>query len=492
MRRPNAITLYVSLVVILGGVALRLEDWSTVLKMSLADYTGWLVLLTLGIISESLAVPIAIERTRKSTSSIVFIPQLATLLLFGPAATVLFMLVVGVTGEFLFRRKPPKRALFNSAQYVLSTFLAGKAFTLLGGQPLLLRSPNVRAFEAQLLGFVGFCVTFVIINNFAVSSAIVLSEKSSFRSVWSKVIGRSGTNLFYDLLISPIAFGVAGLYLLIPMFGPLLALLPLLFIRSSYLTIQQLQQLNRDLLKALVKAIETRDPYTSGHSMRVQALACRIADALKLPRKIRDEVEQASLLHDIGKIEVPYAEVLRKPSNLTDAERKTMESHVAKGVELLEQLSSMPRGVIDAVGAHHERVDGKGYPQGLEGEQIPLAARIIKICDAIDAMLSDRPYRRALSVDQAREELLRFAGSQFDPQIVDVVIREKLLESHYQDCLRQKGDQGQIGDTNTIYMSLGISNVPEDNSSSEDNQTENNTTNEQDQKRVLSRIAFER
>lgn len=434
MRMPGLISWYVGLIVALGGAALCLEDWSPVLAMSSGDFVGWLLLLTLGLISESLAVPIQIERSNKSTSSIVFIPQLATLLLFGRAATVLFMLCVGVVGEFLFRRKPLQRALFNSAQYVLSTFLAGQFFSILGGEPLLVDGPRtLGGLEGQLLGFAGFALVFVIVNNLTVSLAIVLAERTRLRAVWSKVVGRSGTNVFYDLLISPIAFGVAGLYLLIPIFGPLLAILPLLFIRSSYVTIQQLQQANRDLLRALVKAIETRDPYTSGHSVRVQALAAKIAGILKLSPRERAEVEQAALLHDIGKIEASYSRILTNPSSLSEDERRMMESHVARGVELLEQLSSVPQNVIEAVRSHHERIDGRGYPQGLKGDRIPLAARIIKICDAIDAMLSDRPYRKALGPNQVRQELIRFSGTQFDPRIVEEVLRGRLIEEHFQD-----------------------------------------------------------
>jgi putative nucleotidyltransferase with HDIG domain len=216
--------------------------------------------------------------------------------------------------------------------------------------------------------------------------------------------------------------------------------LPLLFIRHAYLTILQLQQANRDLLKALVKAIETRDPYTSGHSLRVASLATRIADAIGLSPKRLGDVETAALLHDIGKIEAVYTEILGKPDHLTEEEREIIESHVTKGVELLEQLSSFPKEVVAGVRGHHERVDGKGYPDGLMDDQIPIGARIIKVCDAVDAMLSDRPYRKALDLPAVREQLEIYSGTQFDSEIVNAVLAGSIIEKHAAELAFMRGE----------------------------------------------------
>jgi putative nucleotidyltransferase with HDIG domain len=228
--------------------------------------------------------------------------------------------------------------------------------------------------------------------------------------------------------------------------GLLVVILPLLFIRHAYLTIQDLQRANRDLLKALVKAMETRDPYTSGHSLRVASLAVRIAESMGFAPAKQKDVETAALLHDIGKIEAVYTEILGKPSSLTEQERVIIESHVTKGVELLEQLSSFSRDVIAAVKGHHERVDGKGYPEGLKGREIPPAASIIKVCDAIDAMLSDRPYRKALSLAQVREQLVMYTGTQFDVEVVRAAIEDNVLEAHQAEISLQRREQNQNRD----------------------------------------------
>ncbi len=433
--RPGKIQIYVGSIAALALVASATQDWAGIGALGTDDFAGFLVLLFLGLVAESLTLPITIGRTSGSTSSIGFLPLLASLLLFGPAPTVLFMAITGMVGEFVIRKKPVIKAVFNSSQYVLSTALAGQVYSGLGGMGLALQEGAFTpGLFGQLVAFGGFGLVFVVLNNAAVSIAVAISEETPFRKVWFKAIGRTGTNLLYDIAISPIAIAVAFLYVELQWVGLLLVLLPLLFIRQAYLTIVQLQRANRDLLTALVKAIETRDPYTSGHSLRVASLAVRIAEAMGLSPSRVQNVEMAALLHDIGKIEAVYSEILRKPSDLTEEERKVIESHVTKGVELLEQLSSFSKDVIAGVQCHHERVDGKGYPLGLKGRQIPVGGRIIKVCDAIDAMLSDRPYRKALSLAQVKEQLVIYSGTQFDLEVVRAAIEGDLLESHQKEA----------------------------------------------------------
>ena len=271
---------------------------------------------------------------------------------------------------------------------------------------------------------------FLLVNHGSVSTAIAVSQRMSFKKAWGLLVGKSGTNLLADLLVSPISLVIAFLYVDYGIPGFLIVLLPLLFIRRAYLTTFQLQQANTNLLKALVKAIEVRDPYTSGHSQRVADLSRRIAEGLGLSEHRVSQIETAALLHDIGKIDKIYMEILKKRGPLRTAERKIIESHVARGVELLDSFSSFPDVVIRAVRHHHERVDGRGYPDGVSGEAISIGGRIIKVSDAIDAMLSDRSYRNALPLPVVKEQLLEFAGIQFDQSIVAVVLRSPVLEEH--------------------------------------------------------------
>lgn len=173
-------------------------------------------------------------------------------------------------------------------------------------------------------------------------------------------------------------------------------------------------------VKALAKAIEVKDPYTHGHSERVTEYALMIAESLQLDERDKQKLKYAATLHDIGKIGIA-GRVLNKPGSLTQEEYTHVKTHPLLGDSIIEPVEFLqgPRPIILH---HHERFDGKGYPQGLKGRDIPLCARILSVADAFEAMRSDRPYRKALPVQVAMHELLRNAGTQFDPEMVKLFI----------------------------------------------------------------------
>lgn len=173
---------------------------------------------------------------------------------------------------------------------------------------------------------------------------------------------------------------------------------------------------------ALVAALEARDHYTAEHSRRVVHLAVAVARRLGLDEATVQEVEQVAVLHDIGKVAVPDS-VLQKPGPLTESEWELMRQHPGVGERIVASLQTLSH-LAAPIRAEHERYDGGGYPDGLAGERIPIASRITLACDAFHAMTSTRPYRRAMSEEQAREELRANAGTQFDPDVVDALITE--------------------------------------------------------------------
>lgn len=429
--RPG-LKVYLAFVYGVAFAALFTLDWVELYQFTGEDVLGFAVLLTLGLIAETGPLEFVVGRT-VSTTSIVLLPLLSCVLLFGPTSAVLFILLTGLVSQILMRKKPLIKATFNVAQFIVSASVAGAIFTAIGGHPLALGNEAASSsFELQLGPFIAFGATFLTINHATVTGAFVLSEGLSVDHVWKRLAGRSGTNLVYDILISPVAIAVAFLYVQIGVLGFLLSILPLLFVRHSYLTNLRLQAANRDLLQALVKAIDTRDPYTSGHSMRVSWLATEIARQAGVSGKELTDVRRAALLHDIGKIELVYKDILLKEHSLTEEEQQIIQSHATRGAELLRSLSSFGEDIIEVVRHHHERWDGQGYPEGLSGDNIPLGARVIMVCDAIDAMLSDRPYRDALSTATVREELYKHSEKQFDPVLVSIVLSGDLLQRHHE------------------------------------------------------------
>ncbi len=204
--------------------------------------------------------------------------------------------------------------------------------------------------------------------------------------------------------------------------GFFLVLAPILVIRHIYGLYRKLQSSGRELLDLMVKAIEARDPYTSGHSVRVATLAKTIAQESKMSAEEVEEVFTAAILHDVGKIHEEFAPLLRKDSKLTPEETALLQTHSVKSADLVGIISSFRGTIQNAVRNHHERWDGGGYPDGLAGDVIPLGARIIMISDTTDAMTTDRPYRGRLPLEAVIGELQKYRGTQFDPKLVDLVV----------------------------------------------------------------------
>jgi response regulator RpfG family c-di-GMP phosphodiesterase len=182
---------------------------------------------------------------------------------------------------------------------------------------------------------------------------------------------------------------------------------------------QQTQRLRQSFLSAIdsmVRTMEARDPYTADHSLRVRRYSLRLAAALGLDRRLHKQLSLAAKLHDVGKIGVPEA-ILLKPGPLTAAEYEAVQQHPVIGERVLGPIIRSP-SVLAAIRSHHERLDGKGYPDGLRGEQIPVPARIIAIADTFDALTSSRAYRAALPAGSALEVLRAGSGTQFEPRFV--------------------------------------------------------------------------
>lgn len=176
------------------------------------------------------------------------------------------------------------------------------------------------------------------------------------------------------------------------------------------------RSISEQAARTILKALDCKDSYTFGHSMRVAYFSLVIGAEAELNDEEMHELELSAIFHDIGKIGTPDA-VLNKPSRLTEEEFTIMKQHPEKSSEILKEFPGFEKIASNAL-YHHERYDGKGYPLGLKGDDIPLLSRIILIADTFDAMTSTRPYRKGLTYEVAFDELVQFSGSQFDPRLV--------------------------------------------------------------------------
>lgn len=191
-----------------------------------------------------------------------------------------------------------------------------------------------------------------------------------------------------------------------------------LWLEEQRTHIRRLNEAYSDMLEALLTALETRESEIEGHCERVTAITMVIAEAMGLPHQQYPDLERGALLHDIGKIGIPD-DILFKPGPFTAAEWEIMRQHPVIGYQMCIKVRSLQNAAREVVLCHHERWDGRGYPQGLCGEDIPLGARIFAVADTIDAMTSNRPYRSALSMEEVFAELEQCAGTQFDPKVVE-------------------------------------------------------------------------
>jgi HD domain-containing protein/MASE9 protein len=397
---------YVAAIVIGAAAALLLELWQYEWHASQVLLNGVIAVLAVGLSAELTAFRYQPSGT---TFSIAFIPFLAGVFLFGP---VWAMLLAGGT-EFVVdsvvRRKPWVKTVFNTAKEVLAIGLAATVYRWSGG------ASSFTEFTLVPVAFFAGGLTYFIFNLVAVSFAVSFDEQIPFGASWDRI---SGGAFLYDLFALPIPPLLTWLYVEYELGGIALLVVPLFIVRHVYATNMQLNQTNKDLLRLMVKQIEARDAYTSGHSQRVAEYARIVAKETGLHGRHVDQIYTAALLHDVGKIYEEFGPLLRKEGKLTPEEKALLQTHPVRSAELVATISSLKGPVEQAVRYHHENYNGTGYPSGLAGDAIPVGARIIMIADTLDAMTTDRPYRKALTFERALEEFQRYSGAQFDPKLV--------------------------------------------------------------------------
>ena len=343
--------------------------------------------------------------------------------------TVVLAVAVAATQTFWLttNRVTPARVIFNTMSVALATMAATWAF----------RGAWLRKFPSgELLQLALGGVAFFIVNTLLLAMIISLAEKKSFVNVW-----RSFSNWTFIYYLTAVALAEV-VHLATGWLGWsfTLALLPLLYAvyRSCSVYFEKLEQerghaqnmaaLHLRTIEALAMAIEAKDECTHEHLRRVQVYSLEMAKCLGLPEDEMQALQAASILHDIGKLAVPD-HIISKPGKLTPEEFDKMKIHTIVGADILEQVA-FPYAVAPIVRSHHEKWDGSGYPDGLVGEQIPIGARILSAVDCLDALASDRQYRRALPLDDAMQYVAGLAGQSFDPKVIAI------LKEHYREFER--------------------------------------------------------
>lgn len=426
-RLSDAGRIYIGIVAA-SGVAVVMHSLQVLLQEPVR--VQWFVLAGLTLLSGSFTVPIPNAPARLSVSEIFVF---ATVLLFGPAAATIIVVLDILVISFWRRRRPTRllHVLFNVAAPAVSIWTAAHVFYwIAGGQPLFV---DPRPILSLVLPLLALAILYFLLNSWLIAWAVSFQSGTRAFAVWR--------NSFLWLSLNYFS-GASVAALLIPylqsdhsQFVRVIGiLLPLLLI--SYLTFKtalgrvddankHLSELNRlylSTIETLAMAIDAKDQITHGHIRRVQQYAVGLARKLGVQDSSQIKaIEAASLLHDMGKLAVPEY-ILNKPGPLTPAEFEKMKLHASVGADILSAIN-FPYPVIPIVRHHHENWNGSGYPDGLRGSDIPIGARILSVVDCFDALTSDRPYRPRLSDAEAIRILVERRGSMYDPLIVDTFIQ---------------------------------------------------------------------
>lgn len=385
------------------------------IKIQVSNYANIIVFIILTAITESFTVYF-----RNMSFSTSFAVTIASYILFGPFQCII-ILVLG----FLFRvmkidngkykhifNTPLYGTLFNCCALILPVVAGSFFYKLLGGQFSL-------SFIFSNIGpLIVFCFAFIIVNSLIMS---ILMSIVTNKNILFCFIGNIRMGILNSVVMIPIGILLALVFIKYGYLGIVFIAFPLLLIRYTLLLYTSSKSQFIDTVEALMNAIDARDQYTEGHSRRVAEISVAIAKELKYNQWNIEQLSIAAMLHDVGKIGVSDA-ILNKPGKLTDEEFDAIKGHPEIGIKIIKDIKNIDY-VYPVVRNHHERYDGKGYPDGKKGDELPLNVYIVQLADTVDAMASDRPYRKGLSESVILEEINKYSGTQFHPKVAETYLK---------------------------------------------------------------------
>jgi HD-GYP domain-containing protein (c-di-GMP phosphodiesterase class II) len=338
---------------------------------------------------------------------------LASVVLLGPVGAAL----VGTVTAFTLRRgQRPVQRLFNSGMYAVSAYAAGRVFLALGGHVGL---PDRGSFPGIIGPFAAAAAAHVVTNNGLITGLLWLLRRTD-EAAGQRHGGVNLTLVLSDLGYATFGLLIAALWSVVGAFAAILVLIPLFVARWAIGQTAAQRQAYEATMAALCKAVETKDFYTRGHSERVSKGSSMLAREIGMRPDRLEAITYAGMLHDVGKLGVP-TKVLQKTGSLSEEEYAAIQLHPMRGLEIVREIGFLDEALAGIM-HHHERIDGRGYPLGLAGDEIPEFARVIAVADAFDSMTSTRSYRGARRIDEAIAELRKWSGTQFDPALVDAFV----------------------------------------------------------------------
>jgi putative nucleotidyltransferase with HDIG domain len=373
---------------------------------------GLILFFVINVIAESQPLQLPGTSAQITISGLSFYALIA---LFPPFHAALVSAAAILVVEIFIERKRLLKCAFNGCQIFLTVACAGATFHAL-------HDPSRQILAVDNI-FALFSAVFVyfIVNTGLVSLLLSQLHRNSFWRTW---LANYRWELIYVTGSVPVALLLVTAYERLWIAGPILFIGPLFLLRESYAQYVRLRTTYTETVRTLIKVIETHDTYTAGHSLRVAEYAKRLALARKVSVKDVEKIEIAAYLHDLGKVDLAITHLVRKPGKLTPEEKRKVQLHPLVSADIAAQVTFFKGDIEAIIRHHHEHYNGSGYPHGLSGKAIPLGARIILIADAFDAMTSNRMYRNALDLERVKNEFRKYAGIQFDPDLVPLFLEQ--------------------------------------------------------------------
>jgi len=379
---------------------------------------SWLGVVLFGLLAfaaSNLSAPLPKTGSVSINTAIFF----TSLILFGPSTAILVTAFSILNIREFVKKVPYYKHLFNAGQYLISVGTASLVFEITYNRDV------VNFFNPTNIGLV-ILAAFIcfLLNTILTAVAISISERKNFINIW---IYNFAWIIPFHIFLAAMSIAISFIYRLYGPFTIIFTSLPLIIAQYTYLLrIKERKALLNSIMQ-IVKIIDAKDSYTAGHSVRVAEYAEKIARKLRLNEYDVDVLINLANLHDIGKVQIDLS-ILNKPGKFDDASWVEMKKHPKVGYEIVKEIVFL-KDVAEAILYHHERVDGKGYPSGIKGAEIPLFAKILTVADTYDAMTTSRPYRPALTKKGAIKELRVSAGTQFDKKIIKAMIEVLKEES---------------------------------------------------------------
>jgi len=333
----------------------------------------------------------------------------ASLILFGPSTAICVTAISFFNIREFAKKVPYYKQLFNAGQYLISVGIASIVFEMTYNRDVAVAN----FFYPANIGFVFLAASICFfLNTIFTAGAISISERKNFKNIW---IYNYAWLIPFHLFLAVMSIAVSFLYKSYGPFTIIFTSLPLIIAQYTYLIrVKERKALLNSILQ-IVKIMETKDQYIAGHSVRVAEYTEKIARRLRLSEYDVEILVNLANLHDIGKMQIDLS-ILNKPGKFYKSDWEEVKKHPGVGYGIVKEIVFL-KDVAEAILYHHERVDGKGYPSGIKGEEIPLFASILAVADAYDAMTTSRPYRPALTKKEAMKELRVNASTQFDKEI---------------------------------------------------------------------------